>query len=116
MLILPAVFRTPDSAREASLPGSCLEDFEASSAPACSIREGEIKPCGAWPMGSVFYMELACPRVKAISDPAKEKLPPATRNRTRDHLIAATVYSQMLYQLSYSRLALSSDLAPIRRE
>ena len=28
---------------------------------------------------------------------------PATRNRTRDHLIAATLYSQMLYQLSYSR-------------
>ena len=30
---------------------------------------------------------------------------PATRNRTRDHLIAAAIYSQMLYQLSYSRLA-----------
>ena len=28
---------------------------------------------------------------------------PATRNRTRDHLIAADIYSQMLYQLSYSR-------------
>ena len=28
---------------------------------------------------------------------------PATQNRTRDHLIAAAVYSQMLYQLSYSR-------------
>jgi hypothetical protein len=30
---------------------------------------------------------------------------PATRNRARDHLIAAAVYSQILYQLSYSRLA-----------
>ena len=30
---------------------------------------------------------------------------PATQNRTRDHLIAAAFYSQMLYQLSYSRLA-----------
>ena len=30
---------------------------------------------------------------------------PATRNRTRDHLIAASDYSQMLYQLSYSRHA-----------
>ena len=29
---------------------------------------------------------------------------PATRNRTRDHLIADTFYSQMLYQLSYSWL------------
>ena len=29
---------------------------------------------------------------------------PATRNRTRDHLIAAAIYSQMLYQLSYSRI------------
>ena len=28
---------------------------------------------------------------------------PATRNRTRDHLIAAEVYSQILYQLSHSR-------------
>ena len=28
---------------------------------------------------------------------------PATRNRTRDHLIAARIYSQMLCQLSYSR-------------
>ena len=32
---------------------------------------------------------------------------PATRNRTRDHLITADVYSQMLYQLSYSRCCLS---------
>jgi hypothetical protein len=32
----------------------------------------------------------------------------ATRNRTRDHLIAAALYSQMLYQLSYSRLDLST--------
>ena len=28
---------------------------------------------------------------------------PVTRNRTRDHLIAAAFYSQMLYQLSYDR-------------
>ena len=33
----------------------------------------------------------------------RSKITPATRNRTRDHLIAAGVYSQMLYQLSYSR-------------
>ena len=35
---------------------------------------------------------------------------PATRNRTRDHLISATLYSQMLYQLSYSRSCLSNAL------
>ena len=29
---------------------------------------------------------------------------PATRNRARDHLIVAAIYSQMLYQLSYSQL------------
>ena len=29
---------------------------------------------------------------------------PATRNGTRDDLMAANLYSQMLYQLSYSRL------------
>jgi hypothetical protein len=34
----------------------------------------------------------------------QQKVNPATRNRTRDHLIAAAFYSQMLYQLSYSRL------------
>ena len=31
---------------------------------------------------------------------------PVTRNRTRDHLIAALIYNQMLYQLSYDRLVL----------
>ena len=35
---------------------------------------------------------------------------PATRNRTRDHLISATLYSQMLYQLSHSRSCLSNAL------
>ena len=35
---------------------------------------------------------------------------PATRNRTRDHLISATLYSQMLYQLSYSRLCIIDSL------
>ena len=33
-----------------------------------------------------------------------EQSHPATRNRTRDHLMPARLYSQMLYQLSYSRL------------
>ena len=31
---------------------------------------------------------------------------PATRNRTRDHLIAAKLCSQMLCQLSYSQLVI----------
>ena len=35
---------------------------------------------------------------------------PATRNRTRDHLIAAAFYSQMLYQLSYSRLGVDASM------
>ena len=35
---------------------------------------------------------------------------PATRNRTRDHLMAANVYSQMLCQLSYSRYDTTSLL------
>ena len=37
---------------------------------------------------------------------------PATRNRTRDHLIAADFYSQMLYQLSYSRLSNTKAVCP----
>ena len=47
--------------------------------------------------------------IRTISDivPGRnneQKFNPATRNRTRDHLIAAAFYSQMLYQLSYSRV------------
>ena len=37
------------------------------------------------------------------SPPGTSNKYPATRNRTRDHLIAAEIYSQMLYQLIYSR-------------
>ena len=40
---------------------------------------------------------------------------PATQNRTRDHLIAAEFYSQMLYQLSYSRLAASHEMLAVAR-
>ena len=35
---------------------------------------------------------------------SNDHMNPATRNRAKDHLIAAEIYSQMLYQLSYSRL------------
>ena len=35
---------------------------------------------------------------------------PVTRNRTRDHLITASFYSQMLYQLSYDQLVCSTTL------
>ena len=37
---------------------------------------------------------------------------PATRNRTRDHLIAARLYSQMLCQLSYSRRCQPAGTTP----
>ena len=37
---------------------------------------------------------------------------PATRNRARDHLISANVYSQMLCQLSYSRLVVAQPEVP----
>ena len=40
----------------------------------------------------------------------------ASRIRTRAHLISATLYSQMLYQLSYSRLCLllsPNELQPL---
>ena len=56
-------------------------------------------------------LDLACRALRAggTSDQASahrhgmQSDNPATRNRTRDHLIAAGFYSQMLYQLSYSR-------------
>ena len=50
----------------------------------------------------------------AVTNTADDKLQqnPATRNRTRDHLIAAAFYSQMLYQLSYSR---DAQLSPASR-
>ena len=41
---------------------------------------------------------------------------PATRNRTRDHLIAAEVYNQILYQLSYSRIGRSSVFQAIAQQ
>ena len=34
---------------------------------------------------------------------------PVTQNRTRDNLMSAQIYSQMLYQLSYDRHALSGE-------
>ena len=40
---------------------------------------------------------------REVGGGSHEQENPATRNRTRDHLIAAILYSQMLYQLSYSR-------------
>ena len=40
---------------------------------------------------------------------------PVTRNRTRDHLIAAIIYSQMLYQLSYDRDDIIWCLVPTNR-
>ena len=40
---------------------------------------------------------------------------PATWNRTRDHLITAMFYSQMLCQLSYSRLKPFTSLGPLGR-
>ena len=39
----------------------------------------------------------------------------ATRNRTRDHLIAARLYSQMLCQLSYSRRCQPAETRDLRR-
>ena len=43
-------------------------------------------------------------------------LVPATRNRTRDDLMAANLYNQMLYQLSYSRLAWCPNAHPLNRK
>ena len=40
---------------------------------------------------------------------------PANRNRTSDHLMAAAIYSQMLYQLSYSRLGVIAQGQAIER-
>jgi hypothetical protein len=52
---------------------------------------------GVWtPSVSIFASCLVSSGVGAQS--------PATGDRTRDHLIVATVYCQMLYQLSYSRV------------
>ena len=49
-------------------------------------REGQAK------LGGMAAGDIRCRRKN-----------PFTRNRTRDHLISAKVYSQMLYQLSYER-------------
>ena len=49
--------------------------------------------------GSILGLGILC----RATEQKDERLNPDTRNRTRDHLIAANVYSQMLYQLSYVR-------------
>ena len=46
---------------------------------------------------------LGCFFRLCVSDPWSILENPVTRNRTRDHLISARFYSQMLYQLSYDR-------------
>lgn len=52
---------------------------------------------------AISYPPLAIHHIILREPHARWWLTPATRNRTRDHLISATFYSQMLYQLSYSR-------------
>ena len=53
--------------------------------------------------GRLWDRTRACLEAEGLGEGRGES--PATRNRTGDHLIAAKFYSQMLYQLSYSRLA-----------
>ena len=56
-------------------------------------------------VGQTVQHEFVCNRKTVASEWASTTQKcPATRNRTRDHLIAAKFYSQVLYQLSYSRL------------
>ena len=57
-------------------------------------REGQAK------LGGMAAGDIRCRRKN-----------PFTRNRTRDHLISAKVYSQMLYQLSYERCGMKVALA-----
>ena len=80
----------------------------AGSGPASSPIRGWRSPCDIWPLdihgrrGLCEVAVLGLWDLRGTSAWAR-RANPATRNRTRDHLIAANVYSQMLCQLSYSQ-------------
>ena len=71
---------------------------------------------GSSPTVGVFRTSQAecicCSIEMNVANGIAEGKNPATRHRTRDHLIAAAFYSQMLYHLSYSRLV-CHDLASV---
>ena len=52
-------------------------------------------------------------RMNLCKEAHLRKAIPVTRNRTRDHLISARVYSQMLCQLSYDRMKTRRDILNI---
>ena len=52
---------------------------------------------------AIFYPPPDTHHILLRRPNARWRLTPATQDRARDHLISATFYSQMLYQLSYSR-------------
>ena len=78
---------------------------------------GSSLPCGQAPHAAGEQPSKACFQSPLLGGraPAAQVVSrcPATRNRTRDHLIAASFYSQRLYQLSYSRLARMSRALPV---
>jgi hypothetical protein len=57
----------------------------------------------------IYYLRVPC-RLASIMlvliRESHQRQNPATRNRAMNHLIAAGVYSQMLYYLSYRRLSI----------
>ena len=73
-----------------SINGAC--SVAASYKPPMLVTRVRLPPCAS-------FLVLAL----VVVAHALMNKSPATRNRTRDHLIAAVIYSQMLYQLSYSR-------------
>ena len=65
------------------------------------VRAADCRSAGPWFKSGCALLLVIGWSVKAGG--GRVCIYPATRNRTRDHLIAAGVYSQMLYQLSYRR-------------
>ena len=70
-----------------------------------SVSTAYLKAARNACVGQTVQREFVCNGKTVASEWASTTQKcPATRNRTRDHLIAAKFYSQMLYQLSYSLL------------
>ena len=77
-------------------------------------RAADCRSAGPWLKSGCALLSTGAIQPPSDQPPCKPAVPsrptwranPVTRNRTRDHLMAALIYSQMLYQLSYDRLVL----------
>ena len=102
----------PSMPAGASFPFRMLVSYQGQPWVHSSVaREADCRSAGPWLKSGCALLSAGAGQ--SLSDqprhipPVSHRLTwisnPVTRNRTRDHLMAELIYSQMLYQLSYSR-------------